>query len=119
MTEVEAYLEYYFNTAMSQIQKERAEYLKKQKSIPYKQALPPVREACASSIAKMNIFQKIVYFITLKRQRRKYRKALRKQKRPMSETLTKGYNAGIEHATRVFRKCFERAMNKVQEELEQ
>ena len=118
MTEVEAYLEYFYNNSMSRIEKERAEYLKKRKSIPFKQSLPPVREACASSIAKMNILQKIVYFITLKRQRRKYRKALRKQKRPMSETLTKGYNAGIEHATRVFRKCFENAMEKVQDELE-
>lgn len=96
-----AELDLFYYTAVSAIQESRADYLKKQKSIAFQQELPKVEEASAETYAKMNVFQKIVYTFRLKRLKKKYKKALRRQKRPMDEKLTKGFNAGIEQALNI------------------
>lgn len=119
MTETEIYLELFFKTAMERIQQDRAKYLKGQKSVPFKQYVPYVREACAQSVSKMSWWQRRKYFITLNRQKKKYKQALKKQKRPMEAELTKGYNAGIEHATSIFQKTFNSFIEKVQAEMEE
>lgn len=119
MTEIEIYLELYYKTAMEKIQQERARYLKGQKSVPFKQYVPYVREACAQSVAQMSKREKRKYFATLKEQKKKYNKALKKQKRPMEEQLTKGYNAGIEQATMIFQKTFFKFIEKVKADMEE
>lgn len=96
-----AELDLFYYTAKAAIQESRADYLKKQKSIAFQQELPKVEEASAETYAKMNVFQKIVYTFRLKRLKKKYKKALRRQKRPMDEKLTKGFNAGIEQALNI------------------
>lgn len=94
-------LDLFYYTARSAIQESRADYLKKQKAIAFQQELPEVEEATAEAYAKMNIIQKLVYEIRLYRQKKKYKKALRQQKRPMDEKLTKGFNAGVEEALNI------------------
>ena len=96
-----ANLDLFYYTARSAIQESRADYLKKQKAIAFQQELPKVEEASAEAYANMNLIQKIVYEIRLKRLKKKYKKALRKQKRPMDEKLTKGFNAGVEEALNI------------------
>ena len=93
-------LELFYNKATVAIREAQAEYLKKQRSQPFEQELPVVKEATAEDYAKMFLWDKLVYRWQLRKQRKRYRKALRAQKTPVDERLTRGYNAGMECALR-------------------
>ena len=94
-------VELFYYTAKGQIEATRADYLRKQKAIAFQQDLPDVQEATAEELAKMNIFQRIKYRFYLRKDKKRYKKALRHQRRPMDEDLTKGYNAGMEKALKI------------------
>ncbi|MBQ8685139.1 MAG: hypothetical protein IJ514_03085 [Clostridia bacterium] len=99
-------LELFYNLTVVSIREAQAEYLKGQKRQPFAQELPEVDEASAEAYAKMSFFQKFVYKLQLRKQKRRYKKALRAQKQPVDERLTKGYNAGIEMALHVLDREF-------------
>ena len=88
----------YYQSVVSAIRQEQVEYLRKQRSEPYKQDLPEVKEMSPEEYAKLTFWQKIAYKIELQKQTKAYKKALKAQKHPVDERLAKGYNAGIEVA---------------------
>ena len=94
-------IELFYYTALSSIRQEQAGYLKRQRSIPFEQELPEVEEFNAEAYAKMKFLQKLSYRWALWKQMRRYKKALKAQREPMDERLTRGYNAGVEMALRV------------------
>lgn len=100
-------VELFYNLARSSIRDEQAAYLKKQRSQPFAQELPDVEEISAEAYAKLTLWQKIVYRLRLRKQRKAYKKALKQQKVPMEEQLTRGYNAGIELALRALEREFD------------
>ena len=89
-------LELFYEKAVVAIREEQADYLKHQRSQPFPQELPTVDEASAKEYAKMKLLQKLAYHFHLRKQRKAYKKALKRQKYPVDEVLTRGYNAGIE-----------------------
>lgn len=94
-------LDLFYARSSAAIRAVQANYLKKQKSVPFPQVLPTVKEVSANEFAKMKFFQKLAYKRYLTRQKKAYRKALRAQKQPVDERLTRGFNAGIESALSV------------------
>lgn len=91
-------LELFYNKAVSKIREKQADYLKKQKAQPFQQVLPEVVEITPEEWAKLRLFHKFAYRWALRKQRRAVKKAMKRQKRPVDDVLTKGYNAGIEMA---------------------
>ena len=91
-------------TVESAIRAEQSAYLRKVRSQPFEQDLPEVEEVSAEAFAKMKCMQRIRYRLMIRKQRKAYRKALRMQKCPVDELLTKGYNAGVEAALKVLAK---------------
>ncbi len=110
-------LELFYNLATVAIREEQAEYLKKQRSVPIRQLLPEVVEASAEVYAKMTFWQKVVYLYQLRKQQKRRKKALKAQKKPVDEKLTRGYNAGIELALSTLEREF-KAFNKRLEKTE-
>ena len=108
-------LDLFYNVACSAIRERQADYLKRQKAVPFPQELPEVEEISAEAYAKLSFFQRWRYRRMLRKQLRRYRKALRAQKMPVDELLTRGYNAGMETALRVLEgefKAFSKALEK-------
>lgn len=91
-------LELFYNKAVSKIREKQADYLKKQKAQPFAQVLPEVKEISPEEWVKLRLFHKFIYRFELRRQRRALKKAMKRQKRPVDDKLTRGYNAGIEMA---------------------
>ena len=91
-------LHLYYQKAVSAIRDGQVKYLSKMKALPFEQDLPEIEELTASEYAQLSFWARIRYKIELRRQIRVYNKALRRQKRPVDDELTKGYNAGIEMA---------------------
>lgn len=91
-------------TVESAIRAEQAAYLRKVRSQPFEQDLPDVEEVSAETYSKMKLFQRLRYLIVLRKERRRFRKALNAQKRPVDDLLSKGYNAGVEMALKVLSK---------------
>lgn len=104
-------IELFYNQSSSAIRAEQADYLSKVKQIPVAQDLPEVETISAENYAKLTLWQKFVYRRRLRKQRKAYRKAKRRQKHPVDEVITKGYSAGIEMSLRVLKREFE-AFNK-------
>ena len=111
-------LELFYNLTAVAIREGQAEYLKGQKRQPFTQELPEVLEASAETISKMKFFQKLVYKMHLGKQKRKYKRALRAQKQPVDERLTKGYNAGIEFALHILDREFKAFYRRLEKEEE-
>ena len=109
-------VELFYNLAKSSMRDEQAAYLKKQRSQPFVQELPDVEEISAGAYAKLTFWKKIVYRLQLRKQRKAYRKALRRQKTPVEEQLTRGYNAGIELALRVLDREFNAYSKRLEKE---
>lgn len=106
MKDVELELSYFYQTAYAMIETERACYLKRQKVVAYVPELPEVEEATAEELAKMWCWTRWWYYWHLRRAKKRYRKALKRQKRPLEEQLTKGYNAGMETALKELDKAY-------------
>ena len=104
----------YYQMAVSSIRDEQVQYLSKIKSLPFNQTLPDIKELTASEFSQLPFFARLRYKWELRRQIRAYKKALRQQKRPIDDVLTKGYNAGIEMAL----STLEREFNKYVRALE-
>ena len=91
-------LDLYYQMAVSAIREGQVNYLSKIKALPFEQELPKIEELTASEYAQLSVWERFRYKRELGRQIRAYNKALRQQKRPIDDDLTKGYNAGIEMA---------------------
>ena len=91
-------LDLFYNKATVAIREEQAKYLKNQRSQPFAQELPEVKELSAGEYARLFLWDKLVYRWQLRKARKRYKKALKKQKTPVNEKLIKGYNAGMECA---------------------
>ena len=89
-------LELFYNKIQVAIRGEQAEYLKRVRSEPFEQDLPEVEEIRAEDYARLSFWQRWAYRRCLRKQLRRYRKALRAQNMPVDERLIRGYNAGIE-----------------------
>ena len=99
-------LDLFYNTAVSAIRESQVQYLRKMKAKPFEQNLPHVEALSAGDYARLRWWEKISYKWTLRKQRKAYDAALRKQKRPVDDDLTCGYNAGIEMALRDFKEVY-------------
>ena len=99
-------LELFYNRAVVAVRSEQAEYLKEQKRVPLKYFLPVVEEKSAEELANLTKAERKLYSIDLRKAKKRLRKAKKEQKQPVEERLTKGYNAGIELALRVFSREF-------------
>ncbi len=99
-------IEFFNKTVESAIRAEQAAYLQRVKSVPFPQNLPTIEEATAEEYAKMSFWEHVLYRYYIRKQRKRLRKALRAQKTPVDERLTKGYNAGVEMALRVLEREF-------------
>lgn len=109
-------LELFYRTAESAVRSKQAAYLKKVRSQPFEQELPKVRELSPGEYAKLTFFQRIAYFFELRKQRKARRKALKAQKYPIDEKLTRGYNAGIEAALSAFEDEFNKFVKRIEKE---
>lgn len=109
-------LELFYYGVLSAIRTEQTEYLKGQKRQPFVQDLPEVEYASAEAYAQMTKSQKFVYRRHLRKQLARYRKALKAQKQPVDERLTRGYNAGIEFALRILEREFTAFYKRVKRE---
>lgn len=109
-------LELFYKTTTDAIRSAQADYLKKQRSEPFAQDLPEVKEASAEELVKMGFIARMRYEYYLRRARKRYKKALKRQKYPVDELLTKGYNAGMERALRVLEREFEAFKKKIERE---
>ena len=98
MNETNSDIELFYQMVLSSIRERQVEYLRKKKAEPFPQALPKVDELSAGEYAKLKFWQKLVYKRMLKKQIKARNKALRKQKRPVDDDLTRGHNGGIELA---------------------
>ena len=94
----ETNIELFYSEALAAIRAKQVDYLRKTKAEPFQQEIPEVDELSAGDYAILRWWQKIAYKWTLCKQRKARKKALRAQKFPVDEKLTKGYNAGIEAA---------------------
>lgn len=108
-------IEVFYYTSLSSIRQEQAEYLKKQKRQPFELALPVVNEISAEEYAKLKLFQRWRYLRMIRKQRKRYKKALRAQKMPVDERLTRGYNAGVEMALKVLSAEYREYMKRLKE----
>lgn len=106
MVDVEIQLSYFYQSAFAMIETKRAAYLKSQKVIAHVPNLPEIIEVTPEEYAKMNFFQRVRYKLYYKRAQKRYKKALRKQRLPLNERLTKGFNAGMEAALDELEKAY-------------
>ena len=109
-------IDLFYNVVVAAIRDRQADYLKRQRSVPFKQDLPEVVEMEAEAYAKMRFFQRLAYRRYLRKQYRQRRKAMKRQKFPVDELLTRGYNAGIEMALRVLDGEFKAYMKELKKE---
>lgn len=109
-------LELFYEKVESAIREEQAAYLRKQRAQPFKQDLPVVQEVSAEAYAKMTILQKIAYRWELRKQVKRYNKALKRQNQPVDERLTRGYNAGIELSLTVLEREFVRYYRRLEKQ---
>ena len=98
MDEKKHFIELFYLAAVSTIREKQVSYLRKTKAQPFLQDIPDIDELSPGDYAKLRWWQKIAYKWTLRKQRKARRKALRAQKRPVDDDLTRGYNSGIELA---------------------
>lgn len=91
-------IDLFYKSVVVAIREDQAEYLKRVRAVPFEQDLPEVEEISAEAYAQLSFWQKWAYKRMIRKQWRRYKKALRAQKEPVDERLTRGYNAGIEMA---------------------
>ena len=115
MKDVEREISYFYQMAYAMIETSRAKYLNRQKIVAHVPELPEVEEASAEELAKMFCWERWCYYWYLRKARKRYRKALRRQRVPLSETLTKGYNAGMETALDELDKAYKDFMKRFEE----
>ena len=93
-------LDLFYNKATVAIREKQADYLKRQRSQPFPQELPKLEEKTAFEYSQLFFWDKFIYRWQLRKARKRYKKALKRQKMPVDEKLIKGYNAGMECALR-------------------
>ncbi|MBQ7913827.1 MAG: hypothetical protein IJ308_08880 [Clostridia bacterium] len=107
MVDVEVKL--FYQTVRAELQEDRAKYLKKQKREPFAQELTELPEKPENG----SFFAVLCYYIKLWRARKKRKKELRAQRRPiMQDKIDKGYNAGMERAATILDCMFEKYCKK-------
>ena len=110
--------ELFYKRIQSRIRERQAAYLKAQRSQPFAQELPTVEEVSAETYAQMTLLKKLAYLRMIRKQRKRYKKALRAQKVPVDERLTRGYNAGVEMALDELESEFKEFYKRLQKEEE-
>ena len=109
-------LELFYNECAVAVRAAQAEYLTRVKSVAFPQELPEVEEISAEEYASLRFWARRRYRKQLKKQLKRYKKALRAQKSPVDEVLTKGYNGGIELSLKVLNATFLLFMKRLEEE---
>ena len=100
----------------SAVRQEQAAYLKKVRTQPFPQELPKVEEISEADYVKMGFWARWCYRRRLRQQRKRLKKALKAQKMPVDEQLTRGYNAGVEMTLRVLKDEYVRFMRELEKE---
>lgn len=111
-------IELFYKRIQSRIRERQADYLKAQRSQPFPQKLPTIDYIEAEEYAKMSFKEKFAYRMEIRRQKKRYNKALKGQKMPVDERLTRGYNAGIEMALDELESEFKEFYKRLQKEEE-
>ncbi len=101
---VDSELKVFYYKALTEIRREQSRYLSVMKRVPISQELPVIEEITAEEYAKLTLWRRILYRLRLRKQKKAYRKAERKQRTTVEDKLLKGYNSGMESAISILEK---------------